>query len=113
MTPTQLTLKELVFLGAIADVTERWIPNTKIRKDLFGFIDILALIGPNTIGIQTTTRSHHAARRKKILAEPRAKAWLKAGNMIEVWSWSGSTCRKEEIVLEDCIAYEADDEDDE
>ena len=117
MTPTQLTLRELERLGAVADVVERWIPHTKIKKDLFGFIDIVALLGPNTIGIQTTTATNHSHRRKKILAEPRAKAWLAAGNLIEIHSWSGSgtkaICRKEEIVLEDCIAYEADDEDDE
>ena len=60
------------------------------RIDLFGFIDILAITPEGeTIGIQTTSASGASARRMKILTEccDAARAWLKAGNKIEVWSW--------------------------
>jgi len=106
--PTQRCMAELRRLGAVAQITERWNSFAKIRQDLFGFIDVLALIGPNTIGIQCTSGSNHAARVAKIKAEPKAAAWLKAGNLIEVWSFSKTgdkgkrklwTCRKEAVVL--------------
>jgi hypothetical protein len=38
--------------------------------------------------IQTTTNSNMAARRKKILAEPNAKAWCAAGGRILLIGWS-------------------------
>lgn len=109
MSPTQRALAELRRLGAVAAIVERWNPHAKIRQDLFGCIDILYLIGKNTVGVQVTSGSNHAARRKKILAEPRVAAWLRAGNLLEIWSYSKTgvrgkrkmwTCRKEEITLE-------------
>jgi hypothetical protein len=117
--PTQRTIAELKALGAEVQIVERWNPFAKRRVDLFGFIDILALLGPNILAIQTTggAGGNHAKRRTKILAEPRALAWLKAGGLIELWSWALRTspvrkkngkrskvkvwtCRKEAITLE-------------
>ena len=60
--PTQRTLKELRRLGHVAGVVERWIPQTRRRLDLFGFIDIVALGPWGTIGIQCTTSANQAAR---------------------------------------------------
>lgn len=107
--PTQRTIKELKALGAEVQIVERWNPFAKRRVDLFGFIDILALLGPNILAIQTTSGTNHANRREKILAEPRAVAWLRAGGLLEVWSWAKQggrgkrkvwVCRKEAITLE-------------
>lgn len=80
------------------------------KRDLFGVIDIVALNGNQTIGIQATaTSAHHAHRMDKAFAEPRLRAWLVAGNKFFVWSWSmqgarGETkrwkLREEEISLE-------------
>lgn len=108
--PTQRTLAELRKLGGVCGIVEKWNMHVKRRQDLFGFIDILALVGSNIIGVQATTGSNHAARKTKILAEPRALAFLRAGGLIELWSWDKKgargqvkrwVCRKEEIVLED------------
>ena len=92
----------------MVEVVERRVPKTRITKDLFGFIDILA-IEPREqgcLGIQATTGSNHAARRKKILGHchEQAEKWLAAGNRIEVWSWrklkkGGWQPRIEEITL--------------
>ncbi len=110
--PTQRARKDLKAMGAVSQIVEHWNPHAFKKQDLFGFIDIIALIGPNTIGIQVTTGDHHAERREKILAIPEARAWLVAGNMIEVWSYSKRgakgkikkwECRKEEITLEDFV----------
>lgn len=108
--PTQRTLKALRDLGATCAIVERWNQFAKVRQDLFGFADILAILGPNLIALQTTSGDNHASRRTKILAEPMALAWLKTGNMIEIHSWSKKgprgkakkwVCRREEIVESD------------
>jgi hypothetical protein len=110
MSPTQRCLADLKRLGAVCQVVERFCHFSKRRIDLFGFIDLLAMIGPNLIAIQVTSGSNHAARRTKLLADPRSKAWLETGNLIEIWSYSKRgdrgkrktwQCRKEEIVAAD------------
>lgn len=35
-----------------------------------------------------------AARRDKILAEPRARAWVEAGNRLEIWAWGSRVVGK-------------------
>lgn len=98
--PTARTLAECRKRGWIAQNVEQFVrfPPPGHRLDLFGVIDIVAIapagaVAPssncNTIGIQATaSAAHHAHRRDKILAEPRAKAWVEAGNGLELWSWS-------------------------
>ena len=53
--------------GYLVDVVERWIPGTHIRKDLFGFGDLLAVkfLKPVLI-VQVTSVSNMSSRRKKI-----------------------------------------------
>lgn len=46
------------------------------RKDLLGFIDVLAFTDDETIGVQDTSHSNMGARRKKILASAYAWDWL-------------------------------------
>ena len=105
--PTARTLAELRKLGATCQVVERWCAFSKRRIDLFNFADLLAILGPNLVAIQVTSGANHSHRRTKILAEPKALAWLKTGNLIELHSWSKTgargqvkrwTCRREEIV---------------
>lgn len=85
--PTQRTLAELRKRGQTAQVVERWNPHARVRVDLFGVIDIVAL-GTYILGIQACAGASHAARVTKILAEPRARQWLQAGARLECWSWS-------------------------
>lgn len=91
--PTQRTLAECRKLGWVAQVVEKWNPHARIRQDLFGCIDIVAVTPKDdrmfgrTIGIQACAGSSSAARVKKAMAEPRLKAWLDAGNFFEVWAW--------------------------
>lgn len=88
MSPTQRTLKECRDRGWVAAVVEKWNPHARIRQDLFGCIDILAITPTGIMGIQACAGSSHAARKTKALAEPRLNAWLGAGCVFEVWSWS-------------------------
>lgn len=92
--PTERTLSHCRELGWQVDVAEKTVPYSQRKRDLFGFIDVVALIpkedGGGIMGIQVTSGSNHAARVKKILKECdiAADCWLLAGGLIEVWSWS-------------------------
>lgn len=95
--PTQRTLAELRKLGYLAAVVERWNPHAKIRQDLFGFVDVLA-IGTegdapgyeNTLAVQATSGSNVASRLTKLRSEAVAPAVARvqaAGWKVEVWGW--------------------------
>lgn len=98
------TLGECRKRGWVAGVVERRIPFPRPRGttlDLFGVIDVVALdlsapVGQRTVGIQTTsggTGGSLAPHRAKILAEPRAKQWVEAGNRLELWTWAKQGAR--------------------
>ena len=94
MSPTQRTLKRCKDNGWIAAVSEHWqaIPNHPgggVRKDLFGFIDVVVLAGGKILAVQATSGATGASRVKKIRDEcnNQAVAWLECGGVIEVWAW--------------------------
>ena len=97
---TARTLVECRKRGWIAGVVERRIPFPKpqgTKFDLFGVIDIIA-VQPGqlgSLGIQATANigGHHAKHRDKIIAEPRSKIWVDAGNRLELWSWAKQGAR--------------------
>src|SRR5690606_3511155 len=66
MTPTQRSLKRLREEGYKPWIVEHWNSFAKIRQDLFGFVDILAVKDKETLGVQTTSYSNISARVKKI-----------------------------------------------
>lgn len=86
MTPMQRTLKWLRENEFVADVTERRIRPT-VTKDLFGFIDILAVKDGETHGIQVTSGSNVAARVKKIEDSEHLSALREAEWRIWVMGW--------------------------
>jgi hypothetical protein len=88
MTPTQRTLAECRRRNWTAQVVERWNPHARVRQDLFGVIDLIALTPTGILGIQATSGANHASRVSKVKAEPRAAQWVKAGGRIEVWSFA-------------------------
>jgi hypothetical protein len=88
--PAQRSLKYLRDQGYIAQVVEKWNPYARVRVDLFGFIDIVALKDgeKGVFAIQTTSTSNMGARIKKIISIPEAKKWMVAGNKIFVQGWA-------------------------
>jgi hypothetical protein len=86
--PTARSLAECKKRGWTAQVVEKWNPHARIRQDLFGCIDIVAITPEGILGIQACAGASHAARAAKMRAEPRTLAWLKAGAFLSVWSWS-------------------------
>ena len=90
--PTQRTLKLLRSYGLHADVCEKWVPQAKKRRDLFGILDVVA-IGvldrqPVTIGVQATSGSNHSSRVKKLIEADTSAPWIAAGNRLQVMSWT-------------------------
>lgn len=96
--PTPLSrraLDEMRKRGWTAQVVEKWNSHAKVRIDLFGVIDIVAIAPPDEqhdrpriVGIQVTDGTSHSKHRDKIVAEPRALEWFKAGGRLELWSYS-------------------------
>ncbi|NIT75563.1 MAG: hypothetical protein GWO44_01325 [Thermoplasmata archaeon] len=87
--PTQRTLEKLRRDGFIAHVVEKWVPQAGRRVDAFGFGDVLAA-SPSAaviLLVQATSGAHVQDRKRKILAEPKARTWLESGGRIEVWGW--------------------------
>ena len=87
ISPTQRTLAHLRNEGYTAAVVEHWNPHARIRQDLFGIIDILALRGSETIAIQCTTAPHMAERVQKIADSEHIAAIREAGWTVQVWGW--------------------------
>ena len=87
--PTAGTLQLLRRHGYLAAVCEHWNPFARVRCDLFGFADVLAVrAGAPVLAVQATSASNHAARVRKARDLPAMRVWLAAGCAFEVWSWA-------------------------
>ena len=88
MTPTQRSLKYLRADDWFCAVVEHWNNFARIRQDLFGVVDILAIRDGETLAVQTTSGSNVSARVRKIAdaeATPHIRA---AGWRFEIHGWS-------------------------
>ena len=92
--PTQLSLAKLREEGYTCWITEHWNNWSKTRQDLFGFIDILALKGKETLAVQTTSAGNMSARVKKISDHENVGAVREAGWTIHVHGWHQDDKRK-------------------
>lgn len=90
---TALTKALCTKRGWLTATVEQRIPHTFITRDMFGFIDMVALDDqPGLLGIQATGGASGVAhqRLRKIVSpecEPAARRWLQAGLRLEVWHW--------------------------
>ena len=115
--PTTRTIAKMKDEGYIIGVVERFIKAGRfgIRKDLFGFIDLIGCKPSQVgaVGIQTTSGSNFSSHIHKILDNDEvlqnARTWVKAGNRILLHGWSKKgprgkrklwTCREQELTLE-------------
>jgi hypothetical protein len=87
VSPTARTLRDLRADGWTAEVVERWIPGANIRSDLFGFVDIVAVRGAETLGVQATSDANVSARVRKIADSELVGVVREAGWRLEVWGW--------------------------
>jgi len=101
--PTQRTLQHLRKAGyPLVQVVEKWNPHARVRQDLFGIIDVLA-VGPDGIlAVQCTSADHVAHRLAKLRASTALPVLKRAGFAVHVHGWrkrrpSGRWVLREEI----------------
>lgn len=103
--PTARSLALLRARGYVCEVVERRLPRCFITKDLFGFIDILAIKDGQVLAVQTTSGGsggHVAARIHKIANSPLVGAVRDCGWSIHVHGWRKNAegrwvCREEDV----------------
>jgi hypothetical protein len=86
--PTQRSLKLLRERYPLVEVVEHWNPWARIRKDLFGWADLLCVYNDKVVAVQVTSKSNMSARRNKITEAQSAALWLESNNrkiMIHGW----------------------------
>ena len=112
---TPLSVESLRARGFQVDKVEQRIPHCFVTRDCFNVFDLLACKpGYGIAGVQVTggQGGNAAARRTKILAEPRARVWVESGGRILLHAWAKRndrqrgrrklwTCVEEELRLED------------
>jgi hypothetical protein len=84
--PTARSLAALRERGYLVATVEKWNPHARIRQDLFGFIDLLAIRDGETLAVQVTA-SGVSARVKKITESATLPIVRKAGWRILVHGW--------------------------
>lgn len=93
MTPTQRSLAYLRDEGYLVAIVEHWNPFARIRQDMFGFIDLLAIRRDETLAVQVTA-SGVSSRVKKIEASPHLGRVREAGWKIFVHGWRKNAAGK-------------------
>jgi hypothetical protein len=86
--PTQRSLAYLRKHGYHVAIVEKWNPYVRIRQDLFGCIDLIAIKPGQTLAVQTTSGSHVSGRADKIRGLE-ALTWMQeAGWTVAVHGWA-------------------------
>ena len=89
--PTTRTLALLRKDGWTAAVVEKWNPHARIRQDLFGIIDVLAVRDGDTLGVQCTSASNVSSRVQKITDSDALPRLREAGWLVVVHGWRKNT----------------------
>lgn len=98
--PTQRSLEYLRDLDYHCEVVEKWNPWKRIRQDLWGWCDILAIRKGEVLAVQVTS-SGVASRIKKIQESDTVAKVRDAGIRIEVHGWTKRANGRYAIRVED------------
>jgi hypothetical protein len=87
--PTQRSLAYLRKLGWTVEKVEQRlpIPDRFVTRDLFNFIDLIAIDGKRIMGVQTTTMANASKHREKIVALPAYQLWKASGGVVLLHLW--------------------------
>ena len=87
--PTQRSIAMLREQGYMVDIVEHYNAYAHVRKDMFGWADLVALHPQKrgVLAVQTTTGSNLAARVAKASATASFKLWVACGNAVEFHGW--------------------------
>ncbi len=109
MSPTQRSLALLRKTWPLVAVTEHYNSFSKMRHDLFGFVDVLCVRDDLLLAVQTTTGANVSARLEKISLLPSVVNWLSnpaCRIVIHGWRQVGARgkrklwdCRVVEVIL--------------
>lgn len=90
--------KFLEAAGWTVCVVEQTIPHAFIKRDAFGFGDLLAIHPQHGIMLVQVTagagRGNGNQRERKLRAEPRHITWLEAGGKIVIHNWIGKGSKR-------------------
>lgn len=100
--PTQRSKKHLEELGYFVWITEHWNAFARIRQDLWGFADLLALKEGEVLAVQTTSGSNVSARVKKIAEHDNVAKVRQAGIQIHVHGWAKGKNGRYSLRVVDC-----------
>jgi hypothetical protein len=98
--PTQRSLEYLREQGYHCEIVEKWNPWRRIRQDLWGWCDILAIRRDEVLAVQVTS-SGVAARIKKIQESDTVLRVREAGIRVEVHGWTKRANGKYALRVED------------
>jgi len=101
MSPTARSLAYLREQGYLAAVVERWNPHARIRQDLYGCIDVIAIRDGETLAVQACSRGDVSKRIAKIAAAEHVGQIRRAGWRIEVHGWGKMASGRYELRIED------------
>ena len=97
MTPLQLSKRRLEKDGWHVEKVEHWNGFARVRQDLFGFADLIAIKGNDCLLVQTTSAPNLKARVNKILGLQTARLWLESPTrriVVHGWGKRGEGKRK-------------------
>lgn len=101
MSPTERSLAFLRGRGYLVAVVEKWNPHVKIRQDLFGVLDLLAVKPGEILGVQTTTGDNMSKRITKFAESDLVPRLRESGMRLEVHGWRKLASGKWEPRVED------------
>lgn len=100
LSPTQRSLAYLRDEGYLVSVVERWNPHARIRQDLWGWCDLLAIRKGEVLAVQVTA-SAVSARIKKIQESDTIAVVRDAGIRVVVHGWRKNSKGKYVLRVED------------
>lgn len=90
---------------SLVETVERWNSFARVKNDLFGIIDVLAVSNGVTVAVQVTSRDNMSSRRKKISESPAFEELVEAGWRLELHGWYKEKNRwkvKLEVLSDEC-----------
>jgi hypothetical protein len=100
LSPTQRSLAYLREQGYLVAIVEHWNPHARIRQDLWGWCDLLAIRKNEVLAVQVTA-SGVAARIKKIEESDTIGMVRDAGIRVEVHGWRKNSKGRYVMRIED------------
>ena len=92
--------KMLEEAGWTVSITEQTIPHCFIKRDTYGFGDLLACSPTRGIMlVQATGGGNGTKRAEKTRLEPRHAIWLASGGRIQIHDWRKRAGQKERVCM--------------